>query len=969
MLKRLVSLLPIFTTIFLTSSGLYRVVQADEAVEVTLSNERYVILGDVNESISLSQYFYMVEGTKVPFSQLTISELPASLTYSNLTLIPTEKGIFPFKVSQNQTTKYNVVLITKLSSETEYLLYEENFDGMPDGSIPTNFTQVRGTFTDQSAYIQNGRLILDARTGGSFPGLTTQVLLPDYLGSFGNYVIESDFTILAATSGSLDANSRWGSVMYRYTSNEEYYQMAIRKNASASNGVEVAQWDKNKNPWTWTVFTTASHTENLDASKMYRVKIDMKDQEVQQFIDGNFVVGYDFLNYLKFGRIGLQATQQAMTAHDNFRITLPVTHLEDISVQYTSIPALYNHPTGIINAGPVAHQIEKQSDIDNLVGEVRPQIGTARIDKLGDELVVMSSTNQPLMSIKEFMRSSDNKFIPAFHPVSLAVALDVANFLKEFSIVDSFIISDNPQMIIDTKTIYPILKGVLIDQFNQDKLTLSDNDLIGIRNRANQAMANVVVIPNRFSTKTNVEYLQRRLVNVWVHLNDANDVEVLNGVLSGANGFYTNDFSKVYAAFDRFPAKTQIRRPFIIGHRGIPSLAPENTRGGFLRAVQEGADIIELDVFLSSDNKIVVIHDSTTTRTAIGGVNYPVESTSYESVLKNVLLKPDANNQYNNEFIPTLDQVFDDIKGTGVVIFVEIKSSREALVPVLKDLIQAKGISDQVVVISFSAATIGRVVNQIPEVSVGNLSASASLNINGAIENGIYATVPNRTTFNSNFGNLSATLIQQLHYRGITTWPWTLNTEENLFRIYSYGVGGITTDFSQYTSEELNRFRLNERQFTIDLNLPFTPINIRGSVKSQTAFEFNNIAPTALTIVAASGTTLTLTGANITSASGTGKAFLMASYETAFKDLNTYQLFDQLIEVDVVNSYVPPSTSEPTSSDATPSIPGSSSGPSSENPSPEEPNASSWFVITFIIIGGGGLGVGGWFLYKRFISK
>jgi len=967
-LRKIKSLFPILTTMFLSSVGLVSVVHAEEVIDITLNQERFVILGEVNEPISLTNYYYMVEGTKVAFSQLIVSDLPSSVSVINNAILGTQKGIFPFKVSQDNLNKYDVVFITKLANETEYVLYEENFDSLANGPIPASFSQVRGTFTDQSAYIQGGRLILDARTGEGLPGLTTQVLLPAYLGSFGNYVIESDFTILAATSGALDANSRWGSVMYRYTSNEEYYQMAIRKNASASNGVEVAQWDKNKNPWTWTVFTTASYTENLDSAKMYRVKVDLKGQEVQQFIDGNFVVGYDFLNYLKFGRIGLQATQQAMTAHDNFRVTLPVTHLEAITVQYTSIPALYNHPTGIINVGPVAQVVKQGANISQLEGDIRPQIGVVQIDKQGDELVVVSDTQQALMTIRQFMRASDNTFIPAFKPLTRSIAVDIASFLKESSVVDSFIVSDDADMILEAKAIYPIVKGMYIDEFIGDKTNLTEADLIGIRNRTNQAMANVVVIPHRYATKSHVEYLQKRLITVWVNLEGAEFIHVLNGVLSGANGFYTDDFSQVYDAFDYFPENTMIRRPLIIGHRGIPSLAPENSRGGFMRAIQEGADIIELDIFLSSDNKLVVMHDATTARTAFGGINYAVETTSYENILKNIPLKADANNNYPNEYIPLLDQVFDDVKGTGVVVFVEIKSSRAALVPVLKDLIESKNIADQVVVISFSAATIGRVVEQIPEVSVGNLSASASTNINGALENGMYATVPYRTTFNSNFGNLSKTLVQQLHYRGITTWPWTLNTEENLFRIYSYGVGGITTDYSQFTGEELNRFTLNQRQVNIDLNQPsFDLINIRGNLASQTG-GFDNIAPTSVTVVSSSGTTLTLTGANITNANGVGQAFLMVRYETAFKDFSTYQIFDQLIEVNVVNTYVPPTSSETSSSETTSSLPGSSVS-SSETPSPEVPEGSSWLIMTLIILGGGGLGIGGWFLYKRFISK
>jgi glycerophosphoryl diester phosphodiesterase len=943
-------------------------VQAEEPTEIVLSNERYAILADVDDVIDLSSYFYMIEGTKTSFSQLTFNQIPVGVTATTTTITASTKGVFHMTVAKDLGDPNPLVLITKLSSDTEYVLYEEDFSGYGNGPIPDSFTQVRGTFTDQSAYIDNGRLILDARVGEGLPGLTTQVLLPSYLGSFGNYVIESDFTILATSSGSLDANTRWGSIMYRYAANEEYYQMAIRKNASANNGVEVAQWDKNKNPWTWTVFATGAYSENIDPSKMYRVKIDLKGSEVVQTIDGYQAVNYDFLTYLKYGRIGLQATQQAMTAHDNFKITLPVTHVEDISVQYTSIPALYNHPTGIINPGPVAQIVNHSDDINDLTDEIRPQIGVATISKVGDELHVVDPNHQSLMTIGQFMRQSDNTFIPAFYPKTLSDATDIANFLKEFLIVDSFIISEDPQAILDAKAIHPIVKGILIHEDDPTITTITDNDLIEIRNRTNIAKATVAVIPNRYATKANVEFLQTRLITAWVNVTDLNLISVTNAVLSGANGFYTNNFETIYQSYDLFPERSLVRRPLIIGHRGIPSLAPENSRGGFIRAYEEGADIIELDIFLSSDNEIVVIHDSTTTRTAIGNVNYPVESTSYNSVLKNILLKPDAANQYTSEFLPTLGQVFDDFQYRDAVIFVEIKSSRDAIIPALKNLIEEKNISSKVVVISFSANTLAKVVEQIPEVSVGNLSAAASANINGAIENGIYATVPNRTTFNSNFGNLSKTLINQLHYRGITTWPWTLNTEERVFDYYGFGVGGITTDYAQFTKEELNRFSLNERFINIDLNDPFISIAIRGAVRSQSDFGFNQIAPSSLTVLDAGTTGITLTGANITQVSATGKAYLLASYSSEFKNTVTYNLFDQLIEVEVVNTYVDPGdTSSSSSSQSTSSTTSSSTGTSSEQ---EQDGVYPTFITILALIGGGlAIGIGGWFYYAKFISK
>ena len=60
------------------------------------------------------------------------------------------------------------------------------------------------------------------------------------------------------------------------------------------------------------------------------------------------------------------------------------------------------------------------------------------------------------------------------------------------------------------------------------------------------------------------------------------------------------------------------RMPLILGHRGAPVVAPENTLAGFRKAIEMGSDGIELDVHLSRDGQIVVIHDERLERTTNG---------------------------------------------------------------------------------------------------------------------------------------------------------------------------------------------------------------------------------------------------------------------------------------------------------------------------------------------------------------
>lgn len=62
----------------------------------------------------------------------------------------------------------------------------------------------------------------------------------------------------------------------------------------------------------------------------------------------------------------------------------------------------------------------------------------------------------------------------------------------------------------------------------------------------------------------------------------------------------------------------QFTRPLLIGHRGYPARYPENTLASFRGAMEAGCDMIELDVTLTRDRKVVVIHDDTLDRTTTG---------------------------------------------------------------------------------------------------------------------------------------------------------------------------------------------------------------------------------------------------------------------------------------------------------------------------------------------------------------
>lgn len=110
--------------------------------------------------------------------------------------------------------------------------------------------------------------------------------------------------------------------------------------------------------------------------------------------------------------------------------------------------------------------------------------------------------------------------------------------------------------------------------------------------------------------------------------------------------------------------------PLLIAHRGGSREVPENTMAAFRHAVSLGMRLVELDVQMTSDGELVVIHDDTVDRTTNG--SGPVGTFTLEE-----LKKLDAGSwfapQYAREQIPTLREVLDLCTSTGVGVVVEIK--------------------------------------------------------------------------------------------------------------------------------------------------------------------------------------------------------------------------------------------------------------------------------------------------------
>lgn len=226
----------------------------------------------------------------------------------------------------------------------------------------------------------------------------------------------------------------------------------------------------------------------------------------------------------------------------------------------------------------------------------------------------------------------------------------------------------------------------------------------------------------------------------------------------------------------------------IWAHRGSRTQAPENTLEAFSLAVSQEADGIELDVHLTMDGEIVVAHDETVDRVSDG-----------KGLIASMTLQQLKKLDFSRGFpsfsparIPTLREVYDLIKPTGLVVNVEIKSGivlYEGIEAKLLTLANEMGMKDRIIYSSFNHFSL-LVLRQIdPAVQIGLLYNSA------LIDPHIYASRLKANAIHPFYPTLMGPgVIEGCKASGIRIHPWTVNDPVMMRRLITAGVDALITD-------------------------------------------------------------------------------------------------------------------------------------------------------------------------------
>jgi glycerophosphoryl diester phosphodiesterase len=233
--------------------------------------------------------------------------------------------------------------------------------------------------------------------------------------------------------------------------------------------------------------------------------------------------------------------------------------------------------------------------------------------------------------------------------------------------------------------------------------------------------------------------------------------------------------------------------PLILGHRGAKNHAPENTLAAFKIALELGADGFELDTQLTSDGQVVVYHDIRVDRSTNGHGRLSQFSLAE-------LRELDAGSSFSEKFrgekIPTLDEVFETI-GKRAIINVELKNFSAPFDPLAEkvcEVVRRHAMQKNVIFSSFLPWNLKKAARFLPDVPRGLITIKGKWGVWGR-------------SFGFNFGDydalhpylgdVTAQQVQRVHKLKRRINVWTVNREDDMRRLFSWGVDGIMTDDPQ----------------------------------------------------------------------------------------------------------------------------------------------------------------------------
>ncbi len=255
-------------------------------------------------------------------------------------------------------------------------------------------------------------------------------------------------------------------------------------------------------------------------------------------------------------------------------------------------------------------------------------------------------------------------------------------------------------------------------------------------------------------------------------------------------------------------------RPLVIAHQGGEELWPSNTMVAYERAVAMGVDVLEMDLHITADGALVLMHDETVDRTTDGTGRLEKMTLAEVKALDAGYYWTDDDGQTypfrgQGITVATLEEVFQAFPAMPMNIEIKLVENTPVVEPFCQ-MIRQYGMQDKVLVASFHQDALDTFRAACPEVST---STTQNEVINFFVRHAVglaasYSPVAQAVQvpeYRSGIHILTPGFVNDAHSRGMDVHVWTVNEAEDMQRMIDLGVDGIITDRPDILLELLGR--------------------------------------------------------------------------------------------------------------------------------------------------------------------
>ncbi len=506
----------------------------------------------------------------------------------------------------------------------------------------------------------------------------------------------------------------------------------------------------------------------------------------------------------------------------------------------------------------------------------------------------------------------ENAVLPTVQIDNATQKTAVIDAMKAKNFYDVNVISADASLLGDVYNTHNFVRTGLI--YNIPKSTLTGKEADAIRKAVRSAPASFVVVESGNANKQTMYEIQKLGVPVWVKIASAKgtdnfNIEVTNAVAAGANAVISSSASDVTSLINKhfYTDKSMTRTPVAVAHRGDVTAAAENTIEAFWGAYNNGADYFELDVRITSDNKIVVFHD--------GKLNDQAGLTTYtgtKSISQMTLAEVQSYKYTTGEKIPSFEEVLKEFANVDINIFVEFKGGGDAkTVELTANLIKQYNMQHKVVVISSSTKYLEHTNTYFNnEMTTSFVYGTYSLfagtpytKIDSKTEayELLALILPYRHSSNGTMGPFYSDVAygwmgQATTDRGITLSPWTYESNNNANIGFFSNVDTLTTDVTPYFTNMVKYVTASDFVMSVGQNYSGGALTATTYGNKTTDASADN---TVFSVV--SGDAVKVVDGKLT-AMKEGTAKVLMGYKTATATGSAYVVYSEIVDVTVDNS-------------------------------------------------------------------